>query len=237
MGGWKELTDYVFHFHFALCLNKQFLTALFSKPTFSQLLPGASEKESDAQTLQELFDFTHSLHLALSVWIHKPWGALPGGSNGLAEAGRLQLQSNSSRAQSEPRPRRGHRGNPPFAELLCQLGCHGTNLLPPSQPRCTPAWKRALNPYNIIKGSTETLTQRRSKKLCYSWAHLMFLCFSLSERSKILIIKDLSHPSAFSCWSRITFLPSSPFLLHGLVLFRLHISQSSLPTQEMWQRC
>lgn len=36
---------------------------------------------------------------------------------------------------SQPRPCRGHGGNLPFAELWCQLACHGTNLLPPTPPR------------------------------------------------------------------------------------------------------
>lgn len=38
-----------FCFDFALYLNKQFLTALFSKPTFSQLLSGTRERESNTR--------------------------------------------------------------------------------------------------------------------------------------------------------------------------------------------
>lgn len=66
VGGGGGQTDYVFHFHFALCLNKHFLTALFSKPTFSQLLSGTTERESITQDVQGLLDFAHSFYSAIS---------------------------------------------------------------------------------------------------------------------------------------------------------------------------
>jgi len=64
VGGCEEQTDYVFHFPFALCLNKQFPTALFSKPTFSQLLYGTTERESTTQDVRGLLDFAHSFYSA-----------------------------------------------------------------------------------------------------------------------------------------------------------------------------
>lgn len=61
----------------------------------------------------------------------------------------------------------GHAGD---TGATCPLLSSGASLLAMGPTYCLPprhdGWKRALNPYNIIKGSTETLTQRRSKKLC-----------------------------------------------------------------------
>lgn len=115
-GGRLRGTDYVFHFHFALCLNKQLPTALFSKPTFSQLLPGATERESHTQNVQGLLDF-HSLHPAISVVdVQATWSII----RRKPQPCRAWLQSSTGRVCSDT-PRSQH-----FGKLLCQLTCRRT---------------------------------------------------------------------------------------------------------------
>lgn len=115
-GGRLRGTDYVFHFHFALCLNKQLPTALFSKATFSQLLPGAMERESHTRNVQGLLDF-HCLHPATSVVdVQATWSII----RRKPQPCRAWLQSSTGRVCSAP-PRSQH-----FGKLLCQLTCHRT---------------------------------------------------------------------------------------------------------------
>lgn len=119
-GGRLRGTDYVFHFHFALCLNKQLPTALFSKPTFSQLLPGATERESHTQNVQGLLDF-HSLHPAISVVdVQATWSII----RRKPQPCRAWLQSSTGRVCSDPPSHAG--GSQHFGKLLCQLTCRRT---------------------------------------------------------------------------------------------------------------
>lgn len=78
VGGRGRQTDYVFHFHFALCLNKQLLTALFSKPTFSQLLSGTTERENNTQDVQDYLTLHTCFTQQSVVWLHKSQGELLG---------------------------------------------------------------------------------------------------------------------------------------------------------------
>lgn len=89
VGGRGGQTDYVFHFHFVLCLNKQFLTALFSKPTFSQLLSGTTERENNTQDVQDYLTLHTRFTQQSVIWLHKSQGELLGISSSLGETGCL----------------------------------------------------------------------------------------------------------------------------------------------------
>lgn len=93
VGGRGGQTDYVFHFHFALCLNKQFLTALFSKPTFSQLLSGTTERENNTQDVQDYLTLHTRFTQQSVVWLHKSQGELQGKGSSLGETGWLHNNS------------------------------------------------------------------------------------------------------------------------------------------------
>lgn len=146
-GGRLRGTDYVFHFHFALCLNKQLPTALFSKPTFSQLLPGATERESHTQNVQGLLDF-HTLFTQQPVsWMCKPLGALLGGSHSLAEPGYRAVQGGFAQT---PQAMQG--GASILASFCASSLAARPDLSPSTQPQHTSAWKMTLNPYSNSYG-------------------------------------------------------------------------------------
>lgn len=135
VGGGGGQTDYVFHFHFALCLNKQFLTALFSKPTFSQLLSGTTERESNAQDVQGLLDFAHSFYSAISALATQATGRAARNKQQPWRDWLASQQISTGRVHSDPHTMPGR--TPAFCQAFVTgpSFATGTDPLPSTEPQ------------------------------------------------------------------------------------------------------